>query len=93
MAIIFLPKPVTDIVPHQLNEKSKWPKAEETLDVASWGRFDAKKPDLNYAPAAVTLTYVGDNEVCTYKPYRWWEDQVLDSMMCAISEGDEPKYT
>ncbi|KAL3771001.1 hypothetical protein ACHAWO_003316 [Cyclotella atomus] len=68
VAIIFLPKPVTDIVPLQLNEKSKLPKAEETLDVASWGRLDAKKPYLNYAPAAVNLTYVGDNEVCTHKP-------------------------
>jgi hypothetical protein len=64
-AIIFLPNPVTDVVPVQLNENSKVPKAEETLDASGWGRFDAKKPYINWAPAAVNLTYVGDNEVCT----------------------------
>ncbi|KAL7503678.1 hypothetical protein ACHAXN_003454 [Cyclotella atomus] len=93
VAIIFLPEPVTDVVPVQLNENSKVPKAKETLDASGWGRYDAKIPYINWKAAAVNLTYVGDNEVCTHKPYRWKEDQVLDSMMCAIGEGDEPKST
>jgi secreted trypsin-like serine protease len=87
VALIFLPEPVMDVMPVQLNEDKNVPKADDQLDVAGWGMFDINIPRLNaWGPEAVTLNYV-PNDACTKKPYRWREEWIVDSSMCAI--GDE----
>jgi hypothetical protein len=88
VALIFLPEPVTDVMPVQLNEDKKVPKADAQLDLAGWGWFDMKVRHLNpWGPEAVTLDYV-PNDACTKKPYRWQRVTTIDrSSMCAI--GDE----
>ncbi|KAL7480010.1 hypothetical protein ACHAW6_005724 [Cyclotella cf. meneghiniana] len=86
VALIFLPEAINDITPVQLNEDPNIPISGAPLDVAGWGRPDADLSFSSVVPNAVTLDYV-TNEACTKKPYRWWDSDIKDSMMCAIENG------
>ena len=82
VAIVFLPEPVTDTMPVQLNEDANVPKDDAMLDVAGWGAYDAKYTLSWGGPRSVEVKYVS-NEACTRKPYRWPDDWITDDMMCA----------
>jgi hypothetical protein len=87
VALIFLPEPITDVETVQLNEDKHVPTAGDQLDVAGWGIFKKGVPYLNaWGPEAATLNYIS-NDQCTKKPYRWREEYIFDSHLCAI--GDE----
>jgi len=89
VAILFLPDSVTDITPVQLNDDPKIPVAGAPLDVVGWGMTERGFPTV---PSAVTLNYI-TNEACTKKPYRWKDEQILDSMMCSTAEGKSQCYS
>jgi hypothetical protein len=57
--------------------------AGDPLDMAGWGLTESLFPTV---PSAVTLDYLS-NEACTKKPYRYKDDEITDSMMCAYAEG------
>ncbi|KAL7480009.1 hypothetical protein ACHAW6_005723 [Cyclotella cf. meneghiniana] len=86
VALIFLPEAITDITPVQLNEDPNVPISGAPLDVAGWGLTVDGIPRLSVVPNSVTLDYV-TNEACTKKPYRWPQEVIKDSMMCAIETG------
>ena len=82
VAIVFLPEPVTDTMPVQLNEDANVPKDDAMLDVAGWGAYDANYTLSWEGPRSVEVKYVS-NEACTRKPYRWPDDLITNDMMCA----------
>ena len=90
VAIVFLPEPITDIKPVALNENPNVPETGAHLDASGWGMTSTE--DLSYSgPQAATLSYVGPNEDCERKPYRWPKGFFEDSMMCAIGEAPKSK--
>jgi hypothetical protein len=83
VALIFLPNPVTDFTPVQLNEDKNVPKDGDKVNVAGWGASDKRFWALNFrGPAEVTYNYV-PNEACSKKPNRWPEEYIRDSNLCA----------
>jgi hypothetical protein len=57
VALIFLPDPVTDFTPVQLNEDKNVPKEGDKVNVAGWGEFDRSFPILNrWGPTEITYT-------------------------------------
>jgi hypothetical protein len=82
VALVFLPNPVTDFTPVQLNEDKNVPKDGDKVNVAGWGY-----PSYD-GPAEATLKYV-PNEACSNKPYRWPEEYILDSTTCAVDYEKE----
>jgi hypothetical protein len=100
VALIFLPNPVMDFTPVQLNEDKNVPKDGDKVNVAGWGVFDVDFRILNYwGPEEVTYDYV-PNEACSKKPYRWPEEYIHDSTLCAVDyeaersacSGDSGEY-
>lgn len=89
VAIVFLPEPVTDVQPVQLNEDKNVPNEDEELDVAGWGVYNWWDEISEDGPRSVTLNYIGANEMCSLPPYMWAEWLITDSTMCVI--GDEGK--
>lgn len=86
VAIIFLPTAITDITPVKLNEDPDVPVSGAPLDASGWGTTDPNIPGLNLSgPHAVTLDYL-TNEACTKNPYKWSNDSITDSMMCAFAK-------
>lgn len=81
VAILFLGTAVNDIMPVTLNTDPNSPAAGDSLDVAGWGVTEYGVPSV---PSAVTLTYL-TNEACTKKPYRYKDEEITDSMMCAYA--------
>jgi hypothetical protein len=89
VALIFLPNPVTDFTPVQLNEDKNVPKDGNKVNVAGWGLWNVDFPIFNYwGPEEVTYDYV-PNEACSKKPYRWPEEYILDSTICAVDYEEE----
>eukprot|EP00804_Cyclotella_cryptica_P024832 CCRYP_001781-RA/>CCRYP_001781-RA protein AED:0.18 eAED:0.09 QI:0/0/0/0.75/1/1/4/0/378 len=88
VAIIFLHTAITDITPVQLNEDPNVPVAGAPLDVAGWGRTDLDNQAQSPVPHAASVDYL-TNEECTKKPYRWREEQIYISMMCAFADGKD----
>jgi hypothetical protein len=83
VALIFLPYPVTDFTPVQLNEDKNVPKDGDKVNVAGWGVFDVDYQVINmWSPAEIIYDYVL-NEACSKKPYRWPEEYIRDSSLCA----------
>eukprot|EP00804_Cyclotella_cryptica_P010848 CCRYP_008784-RA/>CCRYP_008784-RA protein AED:0.04 eAED:0.04 QI:129/1/1/1/1/1/3/505/385 len=83
VAILFLPTAINDITPVTLNTNPNLPVVGDPLDVAGWGATEYGFPTV---PNAVTLASLS-NEACTKKPYRYKDDEITDSMMCAHAEG------
>eukprot|EP00956_Cyclotella_meneghiniana_P003679 scaffold4471_cov68-Cyclotella_meneghiniana.AAC.6 len=88
VAIVFLPEPVTDTMPVQLNEDANVPKDDAILDVAGWGIYDANYTLSYEGPQSVEIKYVS-NEACTRKPHRYPDHWITDDMMCASGKPGE----
>jgi hypothetical protein len=88
VAILFLPTSIDNITPVTLNTDSNLLADGDALDVAGWGWTGYNSPIV---PSAVTLDYVS-NEACTSKPYRYKDDEITDSMMCAYAEQKDSCY-
>jgi hypothetical protein len=89
VALIFLPNPVTDYTPVQLNEDKNVPKDGDKVNMAGWGEFDRSFPMLNrWGPAEITYDYV-TNEACTKNPYRWPEWLIHEETLCAADYEEE----
>jgi len=82
-AILFLPTAIDDIAPVTLNTDPNLLATGDPLDMVGWGLTESWFPTV---PFAVTLNYLS-NEGCTKKPYRYKDDEITDSMMCASAEG------
>ena len=87
VSLLFLPSPMTGIMPVKLNDRSRVPTNGQLLDVAGWGRLeeDSDYPDV---PMAVTLKYI-TNEDCIQPPFNLPEDMILPVMLCAFDEGKD----
>jgi hypothetical protein len=83
VAILFLPTAVDGITPVTLNTDPNLLAAGDPLDVVGWGLTEDWFPIV---PHAATLGYLS-NEACTKKPYRYKDEKITDSMMCAYAEG------
>jgi hypothetical protein len=88
VAILFLPTAVNDIIPVTLNGNGNVPAPDVSLDVSGWGFTEYGWPSV---PSAVTVKYV-TNKACTKKPYKYDEDVITDSMMCAGLKGKASCY-
>eukprot|EP00956_Cyclotella_meneghiniana_P033434 scaffold96170_cov22-Cyclotella_meneghiniana.AAC.1 len=88
VAIVFLPEPVRDAMPVQLNQDAKTPKDDAMLDVAGWGIYDANFTLSWEGPQSVEVKYV-TNEACTRKPHRYPDHWITDDMMCASGKPGE----
>jgi len=82
VAIIFLRTAINGITPVTLNTDPNLPAVGDPLDVAGWGMTEYGPPNV---PSAVTLNYL-TNEACTKKPYRYKDEQITGSMMCAYAD-------
>ncbi|KAL7519008.1 hypothetical protein ACHAWX_003812 [Stephanocyclus meneghinianus] len=85
VAVLFLPTAINLITPVTLNTDPNVPISNAPLDVAGWGLTENGYP---HVPHAVTLEYV-TNEACTKKPYRYKDESIAYSMMCASAEGKD----
>jgi secreted trypsin-like serine protease len=85
VAIIFLPEPVEDIIPVQLNTNPRVPADNAPLDVAGWGLAE---DGWVYEPYAVTVSYI-TNDAYTRNPSRYKDVNITENMMCAAAENKD----
>eukprot|EP00804_Cyclotella_cryptica_P004860 CCRYP_004938-RA/>CCRYP_004938-RA protein AED:0.09 eAED:0.08 QI:0/0/0/0.66/1/1/3/0/387 len=83
VAILFLPTAVNNITPVTLNENNKVPASGAPLDVSGWGYTEYGWLSV---PSSATVEYV-TNKACTQKPYKFDENLLTESMMCAGEKG------
>ncbi|KAL7476221.1 hypothetical protein ACHAW6_002096 [Cyclotella cf. meneghiniana] len=93
VAILFLPTPMYNITPVKLNNDGRVPVANGSpLDVSGWGATKGRRPrGYPDIPYAVSLDYVS-NDDCSKKPFRWPEQDISNTMMCAWKDEKSACY-